>query len=173
MQSYHRECIWQTPHDSLPASIVQCPYVPTTPVPHFQTVRPHLRALQRHVSDGQHLGYVQIYRPEQAGRNCHQRRSKIHRNEHRQSELVSVQGQPVHQDLRRRVTSSYPTRYLRFVRRARLPHDIRVFQLAADDRAIPAINGRDGALRISRLYRAIHCASCDPTHLDAFPPHGS
>lgn len=118
VQSYHRECIWQTSYDPLPASIVQCPPIPTTPIPHFQTVRPHFRALQRHIFDGQHLGYVQSYSSEQTRRNRHQRRSEIHRNEYRQPELVSLQGQPVHQDLRRRITSPYPAGHLRLVRRS-------------------------------------------------------
>jgi len=135
-QSHHRECIWQTSHDSLPASILQCPSVPTAPVPHFQAVRPHLRALQRYISDGQHLGYVQIYYPEQAGLYCHQRTREIHRNERCQSQLVSIQGQPVHQDLRRCIASSHPASHIRPVCRSRLPHDIRIVQLAADDRPI-------------------------------------
>ena len=79
VQSYHRECIWQTSYDPLPASIVQCPPIPTTPIPHFQTVRPHFRALQRHIFDGQHLGYVQSYSSEQTRRNRHQAREQEHR----------------------------------------------------------------------------------------------
>jgi hypothetical protein len=172
VQSYHRECIWQTSHDPLPASIVQCPPVPTAPVPHFQTVRPHFRPLQRHIPDGQHPGHIQIHSPEQAGRNRHERSSEIHRNKHRQLELVSLQGQPVHQDLRRRIASPYPASHLRLVCRARLPHDLRVVQLAADDRAVSPSDGRDGALRFTRFYGAVPRAGCDPAHLDAFPSHG-